>query len=246
MKRILLLFTLLIITSISFNIKAQCTPGNYSEPGIYPDTATGIPPAVATQQYDFVFTIVVPKDTTISIMGVPQTVQIDSIGITDVTGLPSVFQYLPNSSTGYWPGDTSGCVLLTGTPQTSDVGVYPIEIQTMFYASGYSAPFTITGYELEVLDSTHVGIHEDQIFGKIKGFPNPFNSEINFEFDTYENTDVTIEIFNMVGRIVKQKSIKASTGLNSVSFNTSSLNKGVYFYRISAADKVITRKLVKK
>lgn len=246
MKRILLLITILSLTALGFKANAQCTPGNYSQPGIYPDTTTGMPPAVATQQYDFVFTVVVPDDTTISIMGVPQTVQVDSIGITGVTGLPSSFQYLPNSSTGFWHGDSSGCVLVTGTPQSSDVGVHPIQIQVMFYASGFSAPFTYTGYELEVLDSTNVGIKNNQIFGDVKGFPNPFGSKISFEFQTYENSDVTIEIFNMVGRIVKQKTVKATTGLNSISFNTSSLPEGIYFYRINAANKVITRKLVKK
>ena len=244
MKKILVLF-LSIIIGLNVNVHAQCTPGNYSEPGLHPDTIDNLPPAAVNQAYNEVVTVVIPKDTTID-MGTPQTVQIDSIGVTDVKGLPPGFTYTPNSSTGYWPGDSSGCVLVSGNPDPGDEGTYPVEIDVMFYAGGFSAPYTYTGYELEVLDSSHVNIQEDKSVDEIMAFPNPFDDKLTLKFDMNNNAPVEIEIFNMVGDVLKQKTINATAGDNAVGFNTSSMPEGLYFYRFNAGDKIITRKLVKK
>lgn len=248
MRKILILF-ISIITGINVNLSAQCTPGDYDEPGLHPDTTQGLPPAAETEPYEEVVTVVVPEDTTIQIQGSTQTVQIDSIGITDVHGMPSGFNYTPNSSSGYWPGDSSGCVLVTGDPQPGDEGVYPVEIDVMVYASGgFTAPFTYTGYELEILDSTHVNINEvkKSSVNEILAFPNPFEDELTIEFVMNKNAPVEVEIFNMVGDVLKQKTINATAGDNSIKFNTTSFTDGLYFYRFNAGDKVITRKLVKK
>ena len=244
MKKLLILFISIII---GINVNAQCTPGDYDEPGLHPDTTQGMPPAVVSESYSEVVTVVVPADTTIQIMGTPQQVQIDSIGVTEIRGMPSGFNYTPNSSTGYWPGDSSGCVLVTGNPQPGDEGVYPVEIDVMVYASGYSAPFTYTGYELEILDSTHVNIQEiNSSVKEIIAFPNPFNEDLTIEFEMNKNAPVEVEIFNMVGDVLRQKTINATAGENAIKFNTASLTNGLYFYRFNAGDKIITRKLVKK
>ncbi|MGM0612585.1 MAG: T9SS type A sorting domain-containing protein [Bacteroidota bacterium] len=240
MKKILILFISIII---GINVNAQCTPGDYDEPGLHPDTIQGMPPAVVSEPYEEVVTVVVPKDTTISF----GTVQIDSIGVTDIKGMPGGFDYTPNSSTGYWPGDSSGCVLVTGDPQPGDEGVYPVEVDVMVYASGYSAPFTYTGYELEILDSTHVNIQEAKSsVNEVVAFPNPFKEDLTIEFEMNKNAPVEVELFNMVGDVLRQKTINATAGENAIKFNTASLTNGVYFYRFNAGDKIITRKLVKE
>lgn len=246
MKKILLLLTASLFLIISGKATAQCTPGNYSQPGIYPDTTVGLPDAAATQAYNATITVVVPKDTTITIMGTTQTVQVDSIGITAVNGLPSGFQYLPNSASGYWRGDSTGCVLITGTPSNGDEGTYPLSVNVMFYAGGFSAPYTVNGYELVVLDDSHVGINNNNSFNEVMAYPNPFSSELSIEFTMNIFAAVDVQLYNMVGAVVKQKSFNAVAGENIVTFNTSNLPEGVYFYRLNAGDRVITKKLVKK
>ncbi|MFO8054372.1 MAG: T9SS type A sorting domain-containing protein [Bacteroidales bacterium] len=247
MKQLFSFIAVIIAISVTSNAKAQCTPGNYSEPGIYPDTSTGLPPAVETQLYEQVITIVVPSDTTIEFGGIPTTVQVDSIGIKQITGLPQSIDYLPNTSTGYWAGGTSGCVLLTGTPTNSEIGTHSVIIEALIYASGFPDPYPYsTYYDFEVLDSTHVGVNENNIEKPIAAYPNPFDSKLTIEFETPQRSLVSIELFNVAGNKLKGKTIHSTVGKNTIIFNTNSLPKGMYFYRINTPGKIITRKLVKK
>ncbi len=247
MKKLLPLFIIIIFSVFSLKLNAQCTPGNHSQPGIYPDTTTGLPPAAATATYNLVVTVVVPKDTTIDFGGVPTNVTVDSIGVTNVTGLPAGFNYYPNSNSGYWHGDSTGCVLVTGTPASSDTGTHAIQIHMQAYASGFAAPYTYTGYELVVYDSTHVSISSSpDTPDKVKAFPNPFMNALTVNFRVAGARDVDIEIFNMVGHKVQEKTVNAVAGENQVVFDTAELSSGMYFYRIKATGKVVTRKIIKK
>lgn len=247
MKRILYLSVLLLIMVHAQQIAAQCTPGNYTLPGIYPDSSSALPPAAATQQYDFTFTIVVPSDTTISIAGVPQAVSVDSIGITNITGLPSSMQYVTNSSTDYWPGDSTGCFVITGIPTNADVGTHSFEIQMQAFGGGFSAPFAYSGHELVVLDSSHVGVPQNENpFDEISAFPNPFSSSVTIRFVAHKPDYVTISMINLVGKVLEQKQQPATAGVNMVEFDLREIPEGIYFYRIRYGDKVVTRKLIKK
>ncbi len=247
MKKLLPFLVIIIISTYSYTLQAQCTPGNYTHPGIYPDTTTGLPPAAATATYNLVVTIVVPKDSTIEFGGVPTNVTVDSIGVTGVSGLPSGFSYHPNSSSGYWHGDSSGCVLITGTPSSVDTGTHGIQIHMQAYASGFAAPYTYTGYELVVFDSTHVGAgsHSDMP-DEVTSFPNPFHNSLTVSFGMQKAKEVSVAIYNMVGHMVNEQTIHAIPGENQVVFDTAELSSGMYFYRIKAADKVVTRKIVRK
>lgn len=231
---------------LQIQVNGQCTPGNYSEPGIYPDTTTNLPKGAAGQVYDEVVTIVVPEDTTINMGGGQQTIQIDSIGITGIQGLPSGFDYQPNSNNGYWPGDSSGCILITGNPTMADTGTYPLIIDSKVSGGGFTVPLIVEGYEIVILDSTHANIWDNKAVNNISAYPNPFDEYLTINFEMNMNAPVKLSIFNMVGNEVRAKNIKATKGSNRVSLNTSKLPEGVYFYRFNTGDKVITRKLVKK
>ena len=100
MKRnILLTFALISIFGIKF-ISAQCTPGAFANPGIYPDSATNLPHATAGSAYSTVMTAVIPADTLYGGFSVP----ILDITINSITGFPANFNYSPNPGTGIFPG----------------------------------------------------------------------------------------------------------------------------------------------
>lgn len=69
-----------------------------------------------------------------------------------------------------------------------------------------------------------------------QNYPNPFNSETNIKFDLPEPADVTIEIFDVVGRKVNTliQDKKFAPGAIIVKFNADNLPSGVYIYRIKA------------
>lgn len=74
------MFMMALVSGTAFT---QCLPDtSYARPGIYPDTATGLPPAFATYLYKTVVTAVIPVDTLIFGARYP----VDSIGVLEVTG----------------------------------------------------------------------------------------------------------------------------------------------------------------
>ena len=91
MKKTLLTLSLAIT---SFFASAQCTPDSqFSAPGIYPDSATGLSTAYVGQAYNEVITIISPLDTTVLYNGIPLAVTVQTIELTSVTGLPASFTY---------------------------------------------------------------------------------------------------------------------------------------------------------
>ena len=113
MKRLLLILVLFIGMS---NINAQCIPDpQYTDPGIYPDTATGLSDAMVGQAYSELITAITPLDTNIVYSGIPLLVTIDYIALTGVTGLPPNFAYDCDPIDCSFPGGSAGCAEIYST-----------------------------------------------------------------------------------------------------------------------------------
>jgi len=108
-KRLLIL-SVIFLTGILTNSNAQCVPDlTITDPGIYPDSATGLPSGVVGTPYSEVIQAKVFTDTTLN--GLP--VVISNITITSVSGLPPGLTYSCNPSTCIFPGGSNGCILLS-------------------------------------------------------------------------------------------------------------------------------------
>ena len=81
-------------------------------------------------------------------------------------------------------------------------------------------------------------------------YPNPFNPITNLRYDLPEQAQVTIRIYDLIGREVTHLiNTTQEAGYKSVQWNaTDSFGKpvsaGVYFYQIRTAGFVQTRKMV--
>jgi hypothetical protein len=76
-----------------------------------------------------------------------------------------------------------------------------------------------------------------QTFSVAQNYPNPFNARTSFSFALPEQSDVTIEVFNLLG----QKTATITEGLmpagnHTVTWDASDVASGVYYYKISAGD----------
>jgi len=232
-KSLLLLF---IVVSFLFKGFGQCEPDTlYTLPGIYPDSATGFPPAYATFEYNLVITAVIPPDTLLPIFG---RRNIDSIGVVDVIGLPENFEAIPNSPSGFWPGGSSGCLLITGTPTTDQVGEYPLLFVLNGYAQGIPLPiaFGLTAYTIIVYDSIFAGIDSPHLsdLTALKAAPNPFNGSFWLQFNAVANAMFDLQIFDLNSRPVMDRTITAVEGFNKILIDASALKPGIYFCRLSS------------
>ena len=76
-------------------------------------------------------------------------------------------------------------------------------------------------------------------------FPNPANENTTLKFSLANNSDVSIQIFDMTGKLVKIISDKEQmmSGDYSVNISTSELPDGIYFISISTVDGNISKKI---
>jgi hypothetical protein len=78
-----------------------------------------------------------------------------------------------------------------------------------------------------------------------QNYPNPFNPATNIKFNVAQSTDVKIVVYDIIGREVQtlvNESLKPGT--YAVSFDGSSLNSGVYFYKITARGYSETKRMM--
>lgn len=75
--------------------------------------------------------------------------------------------------------------------------------------------------------------------------PNPFNPITEISFAVPEATDVTLEVYNVLGqKIATLVDGRRDAGYHTVNWDGSSVASGVYLYRIEAGDFVESRKMV--
>jgi Lamin Tail Domain/Secretion system C-terminal sorting domain/Endonuclease/Exonuclease/phosphatase family len=78
-----------------------------------------------------------------------------------------------------------------------------------------------------------------------QNYPNPFNPTTRIKFDVKENSNVTLQIFDMLGReIATLVNEQKSPGSYEVNLDASQLTSGIYFYTIRANNFVQTRKML--
>lgn len=82
-------------------------------------------------------------------------------------------------------------------------------------------------------------------FSLSQNYPNPFNPVTNIKFSIPQSGDVTLKVYDMLGKQVAElvNGYKPS-GSYIVDFNGSNLPSGVYFYRLEAKDFTDVKKMV--
>ena len=135
---------------------------------------------------------------------------------------------LLSSQNGY---DTSKNMVLEWT--LGESAIETISEKNTIYTQGFIQPF---------LDSSKGII---QIVDEIHIFPNPVKNHLNVKLLSHSNSQETIDIYNVNGRMVKQ--FKHSFSLyENIRLDLSDLPSGIYVIRIINATRVITsHKIIK-
>jgi hypothetical protein len=240
MKKVL--FSAFFSAIMFLGVLAQpCTPEvTLTSPGLYPDSTNNLPPGTVNVYYEAIISAFVPTDTVY--MGL--TAQIDSIGVVTVLGLPTGLSWVSDTPSNFWEGGTKGCIKISGT--TTVEGLHSLQIPLMIHGklSGMplTMPDTIRFYEID-MQPANVAEFSGEAFTVGQAFPNPANELTNIEVSSVKPMAVKFELYNLVGVKVAESTHQLNAGSNNIAVALKQFPSGMYFYKISDGNKIITRKL---
>lgn len=90
--------------------------------------------------------------------------------------------------------------------------------------------------------NTNEVINEFRLY---QNYPNPFNTQTTIEYYLPKKENVTLEIFNILGQRIKTLINKqVNSGEHQISFETSTLSSGIFYYRLTTPNICLTRKML--
>jgi hypothetical protein len=248
-------YSLLAVLAIGTAASAQCTINqsvftSATDYSIHPDTVTNIPAAWIGTGYTTDLQFHVQPDTVTSF----GTFQITQITIDSITGVPANFSYLPNPSSGIFPGGSYGCVGVTGLAQAgqenggpNNDGVYPIVVYYTATVDVFSAltpfPASKSGYKLHIYNPNSVQAIETPNFAVAQNNPNPSNLSTAFNISAPNSGMVQVKVYNLLGSEMKSENIAAAKGTNAWTLETAGWAEGVYLCSFRMGNAVVIRRI---
>lgn len=138
---------------------------------------------------------------------------------------------------------------MANATQVSEMGyIDSIAANGRFYV--VAATYGRSIYYREISGDDPIGITENQNqvpsrYELKQNYPNPFNPTTTIEFGLPVDDNVRLEVFDIIGRHVAtliDEKIKA--GNHSVKFDGKNLSSGIYFYRLTTAKMVDTKRMM--
>ena len=241
---------MVLIACVCYTLTAvsQCVPDTsitHNVPGIYPDSATGLPHAFVGMPYSTVMQIFVPVDTTY--LGLPATIQ--SISVTNFTGLPPGFNYVCTPSNCNFLGGTSACVLLQGpAPTTGMIGNYPIVVELTIFGDVLGVPQSIQdvndNYTIVIESSTGLWSMSNSSFAVKQNAPNPFSRYTNIPVNSMIHGKINLKITDLLGNVVFLQEREVPKGISNIPVDATEFEAGIYLYTVSDGKNSVTRRLV--
>ncbi len=80
---------------------------------------------------------------------------------------------------------------------------------------------------------------------EVLAYPNPFGDDITLRFENFGNIQATVEVYDMLGRMVHTQKVNCSQNDYEVVLRLAGLSDGTYNVRISANEFVLNRQVIK-
>lgn len=78
----------------------------------------------------------------------------------------------------------------------------------------------------------------------LNAYPNPFNSETMISFNLSAPGQVRLDVYNLNGRLVETLvNDYRDAGRYNVAWNASGYSSGIYFYKLIAGERSLTRRM---
>lgn len=132
-----------------------------------------------------------------------------------------------------WSKYDAASQTITPHMTVSDIGTADSLPVAHFYFSGVNI-FTNVN---EVASVGNISISQN--------YPNPASDVTMIDINLNKSTNVSVELFNVLGQRVQTQSLHLTSGSHTLSLNVQSLKSGIYFYTVRAGNEVVTKKMIK-
>jgi hypothetical protein len=108
----------------------------------------------------------------------------------------------------------------------------------------FTHPVTVDGI-IGIIDRGHwdAGEVNGSLFA-LEAYPNPFNNSVSIAFELPLESDVRIDVFDLLGReVVHLYEGNLPSGINRLIWRADDLPSGVYFCRLESEGKMITKRI---
>ena len=140
-------------------------------------------------------------------------------------------------------GGGTGIVFASGFLASQSDSSFSLILAT---PSGYSVSLPVTPTALSTIADNIVS---PSAFKLKQNYPNPFNPSTSIDFEVFESSKVTLNVYDLSGRLVKNLlSGNLNSGAYSIEWNGKNTDgistaAGVYFYSISSGENTIIKKM---
>lgn len=123
-------------------------------------------------------------------------------------------------------------------------GKYTLHIERVGYTPSVSEVViegdeTVTEVTKQLAPAITTGIDENEVSENTAIIPNPANNSATVHFSSLVTETVTIGIYDMMGKLLSEKSANVQTGNNDIVLNTSGLFSGAYMVRVETGSGII-------
>jgi len=116
-------------------------------------------------------------------------------------------------------------------------GMLSFTVAEMTMVETFSQPGNILTQGFQQPEDMSVGINETTVeTGGTLIFPNPTNGHFTLNYYNYDNSQTTINLYNMVGQIVLSKTVSQTVGLNIQKFDISLYSQGMYLLEYTSTN----------
>lgn len=238
--------------------------------GVWPDSTTNFVSGNVGDPYIQNITVRVPKDTSSGgftfcfnrfELSTPSAITNYNLppGLNFGSSTAAVNNGTVNGSPAFqFPGNANNCASIYGTPTVA--GTYSLELQVVAFANGpvFSPCPTSpnvsggTGIQTQTLKYYHITINPPvgvQELGKDKmalyqNVPNPFSTTTDIKFYVEGEDDATVTVYNALGAVVSQQTVRTMIGENKITINARDLANGTYIYSLKYKNAITTKRMM--
>ncbi|MCZ8286059.1 MAG: T9SS type A sorting domain-containing protein [Bacteroidia bacterium] len=240
--------------------------------GVWPDSATNFMVGTVGVPYVQNLTVKVPKDTVQNPVRICFT-RFEVSTPTGVTNYDMPPGLMLGSSTAAvnngtvngapsmkFPGNANNCASIYGTPTTA--GTYTLQMQISAFgnpglisstcpaspnvSSGSNITTQTLRYYIIRINPAPVGLNEiaKEKFGVMQNEPNPVSGSTKIRYYVEDQDAATLTVYNALGTIVHQETVKTSVGENTFELNAGGLASGMYIYTVKYKNNVDAKRLM--